>query len=120
MFENRNREWIGDRFRVPQYRASCHIEFRPASGDASAILRTHLGAEWDLKAVSDDPGGFSIFASHSDTKNAATDTNKKAQQLKESLEKFGLGTYFRIISPAQEPETPWMGEDAPPFDPTHP
>ena len=99
------------------FRAACRVEFRPDKGGAEAILRTHLSGfgfrgETTFQPVKDAPRRFDIFGFDLSAEPAEMRANTVAKSLADSLSKFGFGESFKILTPAQKPEKPWLGEES--------
>ncbi|MCX6873954.1 MAG: serine/threonine-protein kinase [Verrucomicrobia bacterium] len=100
---------------LPQYRASCRIEFHPDQGKAESILKLHLG-EIPFTPVAGADGQFDIGGEEFSADAAVQIADRNANQLLESLKKAGLDPFFKIIQHAKTPDTPWLGEDPSPAE----
>jgi serine/threonine protein kinase len=114
-FTIRNGQWKYITDGLPQYRASCRIEFHPDQGKAEPILKLHLG-QTPFTAVPGADGQFDISGEDLSADAAAQTADHNANQLLESLKKAGLDPFFKIIQRAKTPETPWLGEDPSPAE----
>lgn len=116
----KNGHWIVSEAWFPAYGAFSRIEFKPENGDAVTILKTHLGSTTDFRAVTEKPGFFDVYGFVTDADGARENADKRVQELGKSLGQFDLGKYLKVISPAEKPEVPYMGENEPPFVPEKP
>ena len=116
-FMNYNGSWFGSAVWFPNYRAFSRIEFKPDKGDAANILKTHLGMSTDFRAAENKPGEFDIFGFDKNADIARANAAARVEELRVSLEKFNLGKYLKVVSPADKPEIPYMGENEPLFQP---
>jgi hypothetical protein len=98
--------------RLPNYRASCRVEFRPDQFKAGSLLKLHLG-ETPFTAVPGADGQFDIWGEDISAAEAVRRADHGADRLLESLKKAGQDASFKIIQRAKTPETPWLGEEAP-------
>ena len=117
-YDSRQKRWKCGGGKSAPFRAASRVEFRPEKGGVEAILRTHLRGfdfrgETMFRPVKDAPGQFDIFGFDFTAESAEVRANSIATSLADSLGKFGLGESFKILTPAQKPGRPWMGEDAP-------
>ena len=114
-FLNEDGEWQGEQAWFPNYSAHSRISFKPEKGDAFSMLETHLGSIADFRAVEDKPGIFDVFGFDSDADRARENADIKVVELRESLDEFDLGKHLKVVTPAEKPELPYMGEREPPF-----
>ena len=98
--------------RLPNYRASCRVEFRPDQFKAESLLKLHLG-ETPFTAVPGADGQFDIGGEDISAAEAVRRADHSADRLLESLKRAGQDSSFKIIQRAKTPEAPWLGEEAP-------
>ncbi len=104
-------EWRYDGANYPEYRAVVRVEFRPESGNATAILRAHLDNNVVSKPVAGADGQFDIESQNPDAVSSANIANAIADRLKDSLKKVGLDTALKVIKKAEVPTKPIHAEE---------
>ena len=104
-------EWRYQGSDYPKYRAVVRVEFRPESGNATAILRTHLDSKVVSKPVAGADGQFDIESQSSDAVWSANDANAIADRLTDSLKKVGLDAALKVIKKAGVPTKPIHAEE---------
>ena len=114
-FHYNDNRWVGTRRLPPIYRSFSRVEFKPKSGDAAGILKTHLGSYRMFQAVKGKPDVFDILGTGKEAESAKDLADLRIRDLRKSLEKFGMDPALKVISPAVKSEAPWMAEEAPPF-----
>jgi hypothetical protein len=114
-FHYEDNRWVGTTRLPPIYRSFSRVEFKPKSGDAAGILKTHLGSYKVFQAVKGNPDVFDILGTGKEAESAKDLADLRIRDLRKSLEKFGMDSALKVISPAVKPEAPWMAEEAPPF-----
>jgi hypothetical protein len=112
-------QWRYEGRYLPEFRTRCRIEFRPESGDATTILRTHLGPGRSFVKVAGTADQFDILGSTNDGGDAAArQADLLAAALEKSIKSTGLKATFRVVRAAEKPAKPWAGEDVPPLIPS--
>ena len=112
-------QWRYEGRHLPEFRTSCRIEFRPESGDATAILRTHLAPGRAFVKVAGATDQFDVLGSTNDSGDAAArQADLLAATLEKSIRHTGLKGTFRIVRAAEKPAKPWAGENVPPLVPS--
>jgi serine/threonine protein kinase len=114
-FHYEDNRWVGTTRLPPIYRSFSRVEFKPKSGDAAGVLKTHLGSYKVFQAVKGNPDVFDILGTGKEAESAKDLADLRIRDLRKSLEKFGMDSALKVISPAVKPEAPWMAEEAPPF-----
>ena len=113
-------QWRYEGNYLPEFRSRCRIEFRPEAGDATAILRTHLGPGNSFVKVPGSVDQFDLLGSTNDSGDAAApQADALAAALEKSIRFTGLKGTFRVVQAAEKPEQPWVGEDIPPESLSH-